>query len=147
MLSGDTLETATRAIICEAGETGEFGMRNAALMLGVIGGIIGMIVGFFGYGYVAFVNWFGEVPDVAEQVENPALIQAASILSPLLAIAGGAMARMRALWGGGLMLVSAIGMYVAFGFNVGTMFPISMCGLGSILALAAGKPDEPKAHF
>jgi len=122
-------------------------MRNAALVLGIIGGVIGMIVGFFGYGYVAFVNWFGEVPDLAEQVNNPGLIQTASIVSPLLAIAGGAMAKMRALWGGGLMLASAAGMYYAFGFNVGTMFPIAMCGLGGVLALAAGKPDEAKAHF
>ena len=36
-------------------------MRNAALTLGVIGGIIGMIVGFFSYGYVEFINWFGPV--------------------------------------------------------------------------------------
>jgi len=122
-------------------------MRNAALVLGIIGGVIGMIVGFFGYGYVAFVNWFGEVPDLAEQVNNPGLIQTASIVSPLLAIAGGAMAKMRALWGGGLMLASAAGMYYAFGVNVGTMFPIAMCGLGGVLALAAGKPDEAKAHF
>lgn len=122
-------------------------MRNAALVLGIIGGVIGMIVGFFGYGYVAFVNRFGEVPDLAEQVNNPGLIQTASIVSPLLAIAGGAMAKMRALWGGGLMLASAAGMYYAFGFNVGTMFPIAMCGLGGVLALAAGKPDEAKAHF
>ncbi|MGV6811608.1 MAG: hypothetical protein ACWA47_05140 [Brevirhabdus sp.] len=122
-------------------------MRNAAATLGVIGGIIGMIVGFFGYGYVAFIDWFGEVPDIAEQVDNPGLIQAASIVSPLLAIAGGAMSKARALWGGGLMLLSAAGMYYAFGFNVGTMFPIAMCGLGGLLAVAAGKPDEPKAHF
>ena len=27
-------------------------MRNAAMILGVIAGLIGMIVGFFGYGYV-----------------------------------------------------------------------------------------------
>lgn len=122
-------------------------MRNAALVLGIIGGVIGMIVGFFGYGYVEFINWFGEVPDLAEQVDNPGLIQTASIVSPLLAIAGGAMSKMRALWGGVLMLISAGGMYYAFGFNVGTMFPIAMCALGGILALAAGKPDEPKAHF
>ena len=70
-----------------------------------------------------------------------------SIVSPLMAIAGGAMAKMRALWGGGLLILSAIGMYAAFGFNVFTMFPIAFAGLGGVLALAAGKPDEAKAHF
>ena len=122
-------------------------MRNAALVLGIIGGILGMIVGFFGYGYVEFVEWFGEVPDIASQVENPDLIQAASIVSPILALAGGAMARARALWGGIFMLLSAAGMYYAFGFGVFTMFPIALCGLGGLLALAAGRPDEEVSHF
>ncbi len=122
-------------------------MRNAALVLGIIGGILGMIVGFFGYGYVEFVEWFGEVPDLAEQVDNPDLIQAASILSPILALAGGAMARARALWGGVLMLISAAGMYYAFGFGVFTMFPIALTGLGGILGVAAGRPDEEVSHF
>jgi hypothetical protein len=45
------------------------------------------------------------------------------------------------------MLLSALCFYAAFGFNVATMFPIGFAGLGGILAVAAGKPDEPKAHF
>lgn len=122
-------------------------MRNAALTLGIIGGLIGLVVGFFTYGYTEFVDWFGEIPDVAEQVENLGLIRTVSFVSPLLAIAGGAMARSNALVGGILMLVSAAGMYYAFGFNVFTMFPEGMTALGGILALAAGKPDSPKSHF
>jgi hypothetical protein len=116
-------------------------MRNAALTLGIIGGIIGMIVGFFSYGYTSFIDWFGEVPDLAEQVDNVTLIRTASLLAPLLAIAGGAMARSQARLGGGLMLISSAGMYYAFGFGVFTMFPIVMCALGGVLALAALKPD------
>lgn len=122
-------------------------MRNAALVLGIIGGILGMIVGFFGYGYVTFIDTFGEVPDIASQVENPDLIKAASIISPILALAGGAMARARALWGGIFLLMSAAGMYYAFGFGVFTMFPIALCGLGVLLAIAAGRPDEEVSHF
>jgi len=122
-------------------------MRNAALVLGILGGFLGMIVGFFGYGYVEFVDWFGEVPDLATQVENPGLIQGASIVAPILALAGGAMARARALWGGILLLLSAGGMYYAFGFGVFTMFPIALTGLGGVLALAAGRPDEEVSHF
>jgi len=122
-------------------------MRNAALVLGIIGGLLGMIVGFFGYGYVTFIDWYGEVPDLARQVENPNLIRAASLIAPILALAGGAMARARALWGGVFLLISAAGMYYAFGFGVFTMFPIALCGLGGILALAAGKPDEEVSHF
>lgn len=120
-------------------------MRNAALVLGIIGGIIGMLVGFFSYGYTEAVDWantrFDELPDWLQQVENVKLIRSVSLVSPLLAIAGGAMARSRASLGGVLMLVSAAGMLYAFHFNVFTMFPIAMSALGGVLALAATKPD------
>ncbi len=122
-------------------------MRNAALVLGIIAGLVGMVVGFFSYGYTAFIDQYGEIKGMAEQVANVELIRVASILSPLLAIAGGAMARARALWGGALLLLSCAGMYYAFGFNVFTMFPIAFAGVAGVLAIAAGKPDEPKAHF
>lgn len=122
-------------------------MRSAAMVLGVIGGCLAVLVGFFSYGYTEVVNRFGEVEGLMHQVNDPALIRTASFLAPLLAIAGGAMAKMRALWGGGLLLIAAGLMYVAFGFGVFTMFPIGMTGLAGVLALAAGKPDEPKAHF
>lgn len=122
-------------------------MRSAAMVLGVIGGCLALLVGFFSYGYTEAVNQFGEVEGLLHQVNDPALIRTASFLAPLLAIAGGAMAKIRALWGGLLLLVSGGLMYYAFGFGVFTMFPIGMTGLAGILALAAGKPDEPKAHF
>ena len=122
-------------------------MRNAALVLGVIGGCLALLVGFFSYGYTEVIDQYGEIEGLAKQVDNVGLIRAVSFLSPLLAIAGGAMAKVRALWGGVLMLISAAAMVYAFGFNVFTMFPVGFAALGGLLALAAGKPDEPKAHF
>lgn len=117
-------------------------MRNAALILGIIGGIIGMIVGFFSYGYTEVIEAFGEWENVAEQVEFVDRIRFISLIAPILAIAGGAMARSRAVIGGGLMILSVIGMYWGFGFNAFTMFPIAMVGLGGVLALAARQPDS-----
>ncbi len=122
-------------------------MRNAALTLGIIAGISGMFIGFFSWGYADLTARYGEVGEVFGMFENVQLVKAAGLLSPMLAIAGGAMARARALWGGILLVLSALGMYVAFGFNFFTMFPICFAGLGGILAIAAGKPDEPKSHF
>ncbi len=122
-------------------------MRNAALMLGIIGGLLALIVGFVSYGYTEFIDQYGEIEGLAHQVDRVGLIRGVSFFAPLLAIAGGAMARARALWGGVLMLVSAGLMLYAFDFGVFTMFPIGMTGLGGLLAIAAGKPDEPKAHF
>jgi len=122
-------------------------MRNAALVLGLIGGLFARRVGRFNYGYVAFMQWFGEVPDLARQVANPELVQAASFVAPLVGIAGAAMARARALWGGLLMLAAAAGFYAGVGFDVFSMFPIAALGLGGVLAIAAGRPDEERAHF
>lgn len=122
-------------------------MRNAALTLGIIAGLVGMVIGFFSYGYTAAVDRFGEIEGIAEQVANVELVRTMSLLAPLLAIAGGAMARARALWGGVLLLLSSAGMYYAFGWGVFTMFPIAFAGVAGVLAIAAGKPDEPKAHF
>ncbi|WP_299636865.1 hypothetical protein [uncultured Ruegeria sp.] len=122
-------------------------MRNAAMILGVIAGLIGMIVGFFGYAKVVVIDHVGEIEGVLRQADNPDLIQAVSIIAPLLAIVGGAMAPARALVAGILLLISAGAMYYAFGFGVFTMFPIAFAGVAGVLGLAAGKPDQPKAHF
>jgi len=116
-------------------------MRNAALTLGVIAGAIGLIVGFFSYGYTVFIQNHGEIGQLAQQVDNVALVRGAALLAPILAIAGGAMARSQNTVGGILMLGSAGGMMWAFGFGVFTMFPIAMSALGGVLALAARQPD------
>ena len=116
-------------------------MRNAALILGVLGGTLGMIVGFFTYGYTEFIDWYGAIPEMAEQVDNVGLIRATALLAPILALAGGAMARSRAIPGGILMLLSAVGMYSGFGYGVFTMFPIALCVVGGVLALVATQPD------
>lgn len=116
-------------------------MRNAALILGIIGGLWGMVVGFFSYGYTELIETYGELGDVARQVDDVALIRVTALAAPVLAIAGGAMARSRNVAAGVLLLVSTAGMYHAFGFGVFTMFPIAMCGLGGVLALLARTPD------
>lgn len=121
-------------------------MRNAASTLGLIGGLIGIIVGLFGYGATEVAARAPELADAFDVFENPAFIRFASFVAPLLAIAGGAMARDRALWGGIAMLLSCAAFYFAFGFNVGTMFPIGFVGVGGILAIASRQPDRPTAH-
>ena len=122
-------------------------MRNAALMLGIIGGLIAMFVGFFNYGYTEVVRSNAEIGEAFGFVQNEEFLRMSSFVAPLLAIAGGAMAKVRALWGGVLLLVAGALMYYAFGFGVFTMFPIGFTLVAGLLAIAAGKPDEPKAHF
>lgn len=111
----------------------------------MVAGLIGIFVGLFGFGMVEFDNRFPEAE--LGLFENPGFVQFASFIAPLLCIAGGAMAKTRALWGGIAMILGAAAFYFGFGFNVATMFPIGFAGLGGLLAVAAGKPDEEKAHF
>ncbi len=122
-------------------------MRVAALALGLIGGLFAMLIGLFSYGYTELASQHAALAETFGAVENPDLIRAASFFAPLLAIAGGAMAPARALWGGILLLIAGGLIYYAFGFGVFTMFPIGFCLTGGLLAIAVGRPDEPKAHF
>ena len=121
-------------------------MRNAATFLGIIAGLMGIFIGFFGFAYVEFSE---AQPQIAENLglfENPALIQFASFIAPLLAIAGGAVAASRGIWGGIALLLASACFYYAFGFNVFTFFPIGFAGLGGLLAIAARQPDSPTSH-
>lgn len=116
-------------------------MRNAALTLGLIGGLWGMIVGFFSFGYTDLLIRYPDLAEFTGGVANMGLIRAMSLIAPVLAIAGAAMARSVNMLAGALLLASSLGMYVTFGFGVFTMFPIAMCALGGVLALAARQPD------
>ena len=53
-------------------------MRSAAMVLGIIGGCLAVLVGFFSYGYTEAVDRFGEVEGLLGQVADPALIRTAS---------------------------------------------------------------------
>ena len=122
-------------------------MRHAAAALGLIGGILALVMGLISFGYTEAIYRWGEIPDLAELPANVDAVRAMSVLSPILAIAGAAMATYRALWGGVALGFSAAGLYWAFGIGFFSIFPVSMCALAAILALAAGRPDEPKSHF
>lgn len=122
-------------------------MRNAAAALGMIGGLLALLMGIISFGYTEAIYRWGELPDLAEMPANVDALRAMSVIAPLLAITGAAMARYRALWAGIALAASAAGLYWAFGIGFFSIFPVSMCALAAILALAAGHPDEPKSHF
>ncbi len=121
-------------------------MRNAATVLGMIGGILALIMGIFSFGYTEALNTYDELGNFLPVPENMSLLRTMSVLAPLLAIAGAGMARYRALWGGLAMGVAAFAIYTTFS-NFFAIFPAAMCALGAVMAIAAGKPDEEKAHF
>lgn len=114
-------------------------MRNAALVLGIVGGTIGMIVGSFGYGWAEFGNWFvaraGVGADQLGTADERLEIEIVSLVAPILGIAGGSMARSHPVIGSALLAVSAVGMYRGSGFGLLTMSPIAMCRLAGSFCL------------
>lgn len=120
-------------------------MKNAAVVLGILGGVLGMITGFFVYGFVEFLGWFNtEVDqDVLREPENAQRLVVVGIAAPVLALAGGAMAHPRPAIGGVLLAISAAGMLWAYGIGVFTMFPIVLTGLAALFALLGRATKEP----
>lgn len=119
-------------------------MKQAAVVLGIIGGILGLIVGISVSGWIAFTGWIGtEVPDAVREPENAGLLRTMGVISPVLAIAGGAMSVLRPFLGAVFLVASAAGMWWAFGFGFFTMFPIALTGLGGVLGLAGAASREP----
>ncbi|MEO1000976.1 MAG: hypothetical protein AAFW69_10315 [Pseudomonadota bacterium] len=119
-------------------------MKIAALVLGVLGGVLGMITGFFVYGWISFVDWVRtDFPEAVEQVEDPERLQILGVAAPILALAGGAMAGPRPVPAALLLALSTAGMYWAFGLGVFTIFPIVMTGLAALLALFGRATQEP----
>jgi hypothetical protein len=112
-------------------------MRNAAMVLGIIGGIIGIFVGFFGYGFTVVDTFFANLSDQAPINEHHDRIRIISLMSPIVGIAGGAMAPGRPQIATACLALSAVGMFWGFGYTVFTMFPIAMCGVAAILTLGA----------
>lgn len=129
------------------GNEGADQMKNAAMVLGIIGGTIGMFVGFFGYGWTEAASWFSSATSglsdrAVGEIDNPDRIRFISLFAPILSIAGGAMSPGRPLFGAVLMVLSAAGMFWGFGFNVFTMFPIAMCLTAGILGLSGALGRE-----
>jgi len=115
----------------------EADMRVAALVLGIIAGLWGMMVGFFSWGWIAVTELEG-ADRYVDAVANPEVLKVAGLLAPILAIAGGAMALSKPRLAGIFLLISAAGMFYAFGFHFWTMFAISMAAVAGLLALASG---------
>ena len=120
-------------------------MKNAAVILGIIGGVIGIFVGLAVTGWMEFTGWFNaQVPEAAiDTPGNARQLAMVGLFAPILAIAGGAMSGLRPYLGAIFMGLSAAGMYWAFGFGVFTMFPIAMCALACVLGLAGAATREP----
>ena len=79
-------------------------MRNAALILGIIAGLMGMFVGLFGYGYAELSQQHTEVGEIFGVFQNPGFIRFASFLAPFFALSRVPMSLFRPLCAAFLLL-------------------------------------------
>ncbi|WP_112323344.1 hypothetical protein [Oceanibium sediminis] len=123
-------------------------MKQAAVLLGVIGGVLGLIMGISVAGWIAFTGWIdgevtGQLPVALDTPTNAQMLRIVGVVGPLLAIAGGAMAVLRPFTGSILLFVAAAGMFAAFGAGFFALFPVAMCGMAGFFALLGAATREP----
>src|SRR4051794_29865658 len=104
-------------------------MRVAALILGILGGLFGLGAALYGFGIGLFVSAGG--------AEGPgAVVQVISLASPICAFVGAGVVLRRPATGAVLMILSAFGLWLIFGFGFLTGTSIMLNGLGAIFAFA-----------
>jgi len=94
-------------------------MKTGALVLGIIGGLIALILGVVGYG-------LGSLGDSG-------ILRFVSIVLPIAALIGAGMVKAKPVIGAALMAIAAIGIVIILGFNLVSLIPVILLGLGAIL--------------
>jgi SSS family solute:Na+ symporter len=112
------------------------GWSTAALIFGVLGGLFGLLIGVFGY--------FVEGIAAAGGQNGAGLFQLISMAIPIASLVGGGMAKSDAVVAGILMLLSAVGMLLVFGFNFFTAIPLVLSGVGGMMALVSANDPKTK---
>ena len=112
-------------------------MSTAALILGLLGGLFGLVVEFFGYAAGGIVG--------AASSTSLVLYQLVSMAIPIASLVGGGLAKVNAFAAGALMLLSAVGMLLLFGFDFFTALSLVLSGIGAVLALLSAKEATTKA--
>lgn len=108
-------------------------MRVAALVLGIIGGIIGL----FASGVALFVGGLGAALQSQGANQIISLGWAALLLS-IIGIIGGAIAMAAPKFGGGMMLVAGVGGFISVSLAYIVAGPLLI--IGGLLAVFAKKP-------
>jgi hypothetical protein len=123
-------------------------MRNAALILGVIGGTVGMVVGFFAYGVAAPAKtrdgFFRTAQEFGARrlIDGPLICKLIALAAPIAAIPAAGSRRAARAVACLFPVFPALGIFRGFEFDLFTMFPIAMSAIAGLLALG-GAPTLP----
>src|SRR5438270_6274995 len=106
-------------------------MAIAALILGIVGGLFELLLAIAGYGIASIAGAGGAT--------GTDFFKLVMMIIPIASLAGGGMSLAKPLFGGVLMLVSAVLVLIIFGFNFFTFLSIALSGIGGILALVSSQ--------
>lgn len=100
-------------------------MRVGSMILGIVGGLVALLYGVFGYAV-------GGVFDVGE-AEAGAAARTLSVALPVIALVGAGVVMSRPLLGAILMAVAALAIVINFGVGVLSLIPLVLLGIGAVL--------------
>ena len=121
-------------------------MKTTGMVLGIIGGVIALLVGAFGYGLSSMGASVSAAVGYQEGSSIMALYQFASLGLPIAALVGSGVAGRAPVVGGAIMGLSAVGMVFVFGFGFFSLVPVVLLGVGALLVfLDLGNASESAA--
>ncbi len=106
-------------------------MKTGALIIGILGGLIALAIGFIGYGLGSMAN--------AGQAGSGSTLKMLSIGVPIFALVGAGMVMARPIIGATLMAGSAIIFVIVVGFNFISLVPVVLLGIGAFLGFFSTK--------
>ncbi len=108
-------------------------MNTAGMVLGIIGGLIALLVGAFGYGLSSMGASVSASVGYHEGSALMMVYQFASLALPIAALVGSGVAVRAPAVGGVIMAASAIGIVFVFGFGFFSTVPVVLLGVGALL--------------
>ena len=105
-------------------------MKTGALVLGIIGGLIALLYGFAGY--------------ALGSVGGSVVLKMLSVGLPVAALIGAGIVKANPSIGAALMGIVAIALVLILGFNLFTLIPVVLLGLGAFLGFLGLQEDMRK---
>lgn len=110
-------------------------MKIASFVMGLIGGVMALGYGQFGYALGAVANLDGK--GAGDE------LQFVSIALPVIALVGAGMVLAKPIVGGSIMAVSVIGILIYFGFGFFNLMTVVLLGVAVLLAFMDWKQVSP----
>lgn len=109
-------------------------MKVAALIFGIIGGLISILFGMLGHALGGLANY--------GSAGSGSFLRLLSVGLPILALVGAGIVINKPVNGAIFMAVAALGLMMILGFNFVSMFPIMLLGVGALLGFLGSQQDK-----